>query len=1069
MGEKDERRGFMYIADLHIHSKYSRATSADCDAPHLDLWARRKGIGLVGTGDFTHPVWRASLKECLEPAEEGLYTLKEEYRLPDDTAGVRESPRFVLSGEISSIYKQGGKTRKVHNCILLPSLEAAEELAQRLEAIGNVHSDGRPILGLSSHDLLEITLAVCPEAVFVPAHIWTPHFSLFGAFSGFDTLEECFGELTPHIHAVETGLSSDPPMNWRVSALDGLQLISNSDAHSPQKLGREGTLIDGPLSFAGMARAIQTGEGLAGTLEFFPEEGKYHLDGHRNCGLCLSPEETIALGGVCPVCGKKITIGVEHRVEELADRPRGAARQGAKPFESICPLPEVIAASVGASAAGKRVQAQYMEMLAELGPEFAILREVPLSQIGLAAGPCVEEGIRRLRAGEVERIPGFDGQFGTITLLSPSEIEVLSGQVSLFGASRPGSCKRAATGGAKRPSRSQKGEGTAAVPLVQKGPVLNEQQRQAVEAGEKTVAVVAGPGTGKTGTLVARIAHLIEKKGVRPTEITAVTFTNQAAAELRARLEGRLGGKRTLRGLTVGTFHAICRELLGGAALIGEGEALALCAQIVGEMGLKIAPRKVLEGISRIKGGSDPASAGVPLSLFEEYGRRLQSAGLRDFDDLLLDALALDNAGKRCFHHLLVDEFQDVSDLEYRLVAKWSQGGQLFVIGDPDQSIYGFRGAEGRCFERLRAERPALREIALVKNYRSTPQVLGCALPLIAHNPGGPRRLEATRPDGPAVRLLRAGSEFSQGIALAKEIGRMTGGMDMLAAGNRGREPERLRAFSEMAVLCRTHRQLETVEECLRHDGIPCVIAGREDFLQDERVRGALGFFRSLLEPGDALSAAAGLQLGFGCPADLSAAVAAQLGEAGAWDLPALRAAFGGQSWVDCWLAAAEELLPRAAKEKPRKLLERWVALCPGGGEKAVERLLAMAVFSPTMPAFLETLLLGREGDLKRASGREYASGAVSLMTLHGAKGLEFPVVFLAGFKDRSIPLESGRGPVDREEERRLCYVGMTRAKEELILAGWGDPSPFEKELPAGACQIEAVGEAPAAKQMTLF
>ncbi len=1038
----------MYIADLHIHSKYSRATSADCDAPHLDLWARRKGIGLVGTGDFTHPLWRASLKECLEPAEEGLYTLKAEYRLPDDTAGMAEPPRFVLSGEISSIYKQGGKTRKVHNCILLPSLEAAEELAQRLEAIGNVHSDGRPILGLSSHDLLEIALTVCPEAVFVPAHIWTPHFSLFGAFSGFDTLEECFGELTPHIRAVETGLSSDPPMNWRVSALDGLQLISNSDAHSPQKLGREGTLIDGPLSFAGMARAIQTGEGLAGTLEFFPEEGKYHLDGHRNCGLSLSPEETIALGGVCPVCGKKITIGVEHRVEELADRPRGASRPGAKPFESICPLPEVIAASVGASAAGKRVQAQYMEMLAELGPEFAILREVPLSQIGLAAGPCVEEGIRRLRAGEVERVPGFDGQFGKITLLSPSEIEVLSGQVSLFGASRPGNRKKGAARGAKGPAGPGK-KAVAAAPSVQEGPILNEEQRQAVMAEEPAVAVIAGPGTGKTGTLVARIAHLIEERGVRPTEITAVTFTNQAAAELRARLEGRLGGKRALRGLTVGTFHAICRELLGGAALIGEGEALALAAQIAGEMGLQIAPRKVLEGVSRIKAGGDPAGAGVPLSLFEEYGRRLRAAGLRDFDDLLLDALALDTAGKRCFRHLLVDEFQDVSDLEYRLVARWSQGGTLFVIGDPDQSIYGFRGAEGRCFERLRAERPALREIALVKNYRSTPQVLGCALPLIAHNPGGARRLEATCPDGPAVRLLRAGSEFSQGIALAKEIGRMTGGMDMLAAGNRGREPERLRAFSEMAVLCRTHRQLETVEECLRHDGIPCVIAGREDFLQAERVRGALGFFRSLLEPGDPL--------------------AAQLAEVGAWDLPALEAAFGGQSWVDCWLAAAGELLPRAAKEKPRKLLERWVALCPGGGEKAVERLLAMAIFSPTMPAFLETLLLGREGDIKRASGREYASGAVSLMTLHGAKGLEFPVVFLAGFKDRSIPLESGRGPVDREEERRLCYVGMTRAKEELILAGWGDPSPFERELPAGACQVQTVGETPAAKQLTLF
>ena len=285
----------MFYADLHIHSRYSRATSRDCDLPHLDLWARKKGIALVGTGDFTHPAWRQELQEQLLPAEEGLYRLKEAYRLPWDSAWPQGEPRFLVTGEISSIYKQGGKTRKVHNVLLLPSLEAAEKLARRLERIGNLQADGRPILGLSSHDLLALTLETCPQAVFLPAHIWTPHFSLFGAFSGFDSLEECFGDLAPYVRAVETGLSSDPPMNGRVPQLDALQLVSHSDAHSPQKLGREADVLETELSYPAVKRALETGEGLWGTVEFFPQEGKYHWDGHRNCGVCLSPREAKAL------------------------------------------------------------------------------------------------------------------------------------------------------------------------------------------------------------------------------------------------------------------------------------------------------------------------------------------------------------------------------------------------------------------------------------------------------------------------------------------------------------------------------------------------------------------------------------------------------------------------------------------------------------------------------------------------------------------------------------------------------------------------------------------------------
>lgn len=404
------------IADLHIHSRFSMATSKEGTPENMDFWARKKGISLIGTGDFTHPVWREELKERLVSEGNGLYRLRDAYVKEESRKFPGEGTRFVVSGEISSIYKKNGKTRKVHNVILLPSLEAADAMAQRLEKIGNIHSDGRPILGLDSHDLLEMMLDVCPEGILIPAHIWTPHFSVLGAKSGFDSVEECFEELAPYIHALETGLSSDPAMNWRISKLDRYQLVSNSDAHSPSKLGREANLLDIDCSYERLYRAIQTGEGLEGTVEFFPEEGKYHFDGHRKCGVSLSPVEAERLGGICPVCGKKLTMGVDHRVEQLADRAEGFVKKDGKKYESLVPLPEVISACMGYSTASKKVQGCFEQMIQTLGTEFDILRNVPSEDIKSCAGERIAEGIENVRTGNVKRIPGYDGEYGKIEL-----------------------------------------------------------------------------------------------------------------------------------------------------------------------------------------------------------------------------------------------------------------------------------------------------------------------------------------------------------------------------------------------------------------------------------------------------------------------------------------------------------------------------------------------------------------------------------------------------------------------------------------------------------------------------
>ena len=885
---------------------------------------------------------------------------------------------------------------------------------------------------------------------------------MFGAFSGFDTMEECFDDLTPHIHAVETGLSSDPPMNWRVSALDGLTLVSNSDAHSPGKLGREANLIEGAREYPSLMRAIRTGEGFAGTIEFFPEEGKYHLVGHRNCGVCLTPAETAARGGLCPVCGKKLTIGVEHRVEELADRPAGFRPADAKPFESLAPLPEAIAASTGVSPAAKKTVQLYEKMLAELGDEFTILRQTPIADIGAVAGPCVAEGIRRLRAGEVQRRAGFDGEYGTISLLTPTEIEQFSGQLSLFGAvasvAKPVKKHMLA-----KPSAAPQPEAPAPA-----GDMLNPAQQAAVEAEEPAVAVVAGPGTGKTKTLVARIAHLIERRGVKPDEITAVTFTNQAAAEMRERLEQRLGGKRAVRGMTIGTFHAICLHLLGDVLLIAQSEAMTIAGDVLRENGAKGSARGLLQAVSRVKNGASCVGAGLDESLYADYCARLKALGALDFDDLLTEALRLDTAGRKQFRYLLVDEFQDVGDTQYDLVRAWSAGGSLFVIGDPDQSIYGFRGASGRCFARLGEDVPGLRTIRLVENYRSAPAVLAAALPVIAHNGGEARVLHANRPDGPQVRLVQAADDFAEAVFVAKEVGRIAGGVDMLEAQALGQE-RTVRPFSDIAVLARTHRQLELIEKCLRHDDIPCLITGREDFLDDDGVRGVLAFFRSLIDPRDAAAVGTALRLLWDCPMDLIQKAQAACAEMAVFDPEALRELSTDCGYLSAWLRRAEAWLPLVRREKPYRLIEQWESAY--GASEALARLRGMAVFHKDFPSLWKTLALGEEDDLRRAAGKGWESGAVRLMTLHGAKGLEFPAVILAGVKQGALPLESSARPADLEEERRLFYVGMTRAREELILTTTREPSCFVDELPDSVSrEKDARRKAPpAAEQLSLF
>lgn len=391
-------------------------------------WAQLKGVSVIGTGDFTHPAWFKELNEKLESMGNGLYTLKNDFLLHTVPDSCRADVFFLLTAEISCIYSKNGKTRKIHSIITVPDFADASRINSALSEIGNLKSDGRPILGLDAKELLKIVKDASPDAMLIPAHAWTPHFSVFGAVSGFDSLEECFEELTPDIFAIETGLSSDPPMNWRLSALDRITLVSNSDAHSPAKIGREANMFDAEMSYTSITNAIKTGKGFAGTLEFFPEEGKYHYDGHRVCGISLTPKETIRHNYLCPLCGKKLTVGVLHRVEKLAERDDGYKPEAAPGFHSIIPFPEIIAEVSRVGVNSKTVANAYINLLGKVGNEFKILLDAPLNEIESNSSSLLRNAISKMRSGNIHIVPGYDGVFGKIRIFKEAEREEIREQ-----------------------------------------------------------------------------------------------------------------------------------------------------------------------------------------------------------------------------------------------------------------------------------------------------------------------------------------------------------------------------------------------------------------------------------------------------------------------------------------------------------------------------------------------------------------------------------------------------------------------------------------------------------------
>ncbi len=736
-----------YIADLHLHSHYSRATSKDLNLETLYQWARIKGINIVGTGDFTHPLWFKELKEKLEPDGTGLFRLKNPPK--EDVPGFTCADidvRFCLTSEISSIYKHGDKVRKNHNCVYAPDFETVARINAKLGQIGNLSADGRPILGLPSRNLLEIVLETSDDAHLIPAHIWTPWFSMFGSRSGYNSVQECFSDLSAHIFALETGLSSDPEMNWRLSMLDKYTLVSNSDAHSPQKLGREANLFDTERSYYALFDALKTKKGFLGTYEFFPEEGKYHMDGHRKCDVCFEPEESIRHKNLCPKCGQPLTIGVLHRVTELSDRKQPQRPVGAPDFHYIIPLPEILSEIKGVSPSSKAVNQTFRQVISSFGNEFTLLKQAPVEDIKQKAGTVVAEAIKRMREQEVNPQGGYDGEYGVIKIFKEGELAQLAGQMFFFDTVDKTT---------KRKSKDREMEKKAVLVDTEENQpaVLNEEQQAACEA-EGVVLVTAGPGTGKTKTLISWIGHCIQQRNAKPSEVLTVTFTNKAADEMKERLAIVLEDQS--RGITLGTFHSICFTLLQERYENLNKVYDAQSREVI--LGM-LFPEKEEKEIKKLSARleeyfeSNQTESETPLAniaaTYRDFTLQHNGVDLADIIGMVVRLWKTEpewlQACHERYHYIAVDELQDINPLQYEFLKLLAKDKTVFAIGDPDQSIYGFRGSDVQLFFQF-SEDFGAKGITLQKNYRSVCCIVEAASAVIGNNTQRkPLRLVAVR------------------------------------------------------------------------------------------------------------------------------------------------------------------------------------------------------------------------------------------------------------------------------------------------------------------------------------
>lgn len=996
------------ITDFHIHSHFSAATSSNLTPGHLHYWSRLKGIDILGTGDCVHPGWLAELKEKLTDSGNGLFKLRSEYMLQEDRLLPPElstNVNFILTAEISSIYKKNGRVRKVHNLCIFPDFSSVERFQARLEKVGNIRADGRPILGLDSYNLLEMLLESGAGTYMIPAHIWTPWFSVLGSRSGFDSIEECFEDLSTTIVALETGLSSDPPMNRLCGMLDRYRLVSNSDAHSSEKLGREANIFDIEPAYDAIYRSLRDDQGFTGTIEFFPEEGKYHHDGHRKCidnngnPVHWNPLETLRHGSICPVCGKEVTLGVLYRISQLADRRDPSLYKGRQTHYSITQLQDLLAELYGVKSRTQKITNEYLRLIHELGNEFHILLWADLSDIGQCGGEILAQGIHRLREGRVHIQEGYDGEFGRIRVFLDDELNSLKSGSLFQGVAVSEPPVHNTLDFNIREFQDILTEKNVLIEIPEKekpaAQVHDRDQLAAINFGEGPCLLTAGPGSGKTRVLTDRIEYLVNNRSIDPNKILAITFSNRAADEIRNRLNDRTG----LEGINVRTFHALGHSIITefSSRLQITGEYIISDDLEIEEIILSTGVKKrdipaMRRNIEKWKNFNEIENEHLPY--IEAYNKTLHQRNFVDFDDLILLPINLlrDNSDiadeiRSRYRWILVDEFQDISHSQYELLKLLAPPSfsNVMGIGDPDQSIYGFRGGSSKYMDQFRSDY-APETIFLGKSYRCPDTIMNAA----AHVMRRDSRIHG-RENGMRITIIPHATDVAEADWIAETIEKMLGGVRSFSRDSGisdGIADAGISGFSDFAVLCRSSFMFAPIIEAFNNHGIVYQIAGEESLLNIQPYIMAVNHFRKTYS----------CKSGSGDKISIDDRISGFIAD--------------GMPVYDIILAILEnDNTDRIDRERLYYATGRYCS---------------------NYRKFFQDMALRRAVD-----DIDRKAEAVSLMTIHSAKGLEFNTIFIPGCEDGILPFTmfGETGPDNMREEERLFYVGVTRTRNNLCLS----------------------------------
>jgi len=872
------------------------------------------------------------------------------------------------------------------------------------------------------------------DIFFIPAHIWTPWFSALGHKSGFDSLEECFEDLTPHIHAAETGLSSDIPMNYLCSFLDRFNMVSNSDAHSPEKLGRNANIFNTELSYAAVCNALRTGdpEKFSGTIDLFPQEGKYHYDGHRKCGVKWNPLETLQHDGICPHCGKKVVIGVLNRVVQLSDRNTPEERPRQLPYRYVIPLKEVLSEINGVGPNSKTVAREYKQIINILGAELDILLTRSIPDIRKKYNFILAEAIDRMRQRKVFIEEGFDGQYGTIQVFQPGEVKELSAGNALFNyniretktpykSEHIFNFSMAEYQALKRQKQSSAiAENT---PLVKSSrhSALNPEQSQAVEHAEGPALVIAGPGTGKTHTLTYRIRYLIDHQGVDPEHILGITFTNKAAQEMQSRLKVLLDSDHSSTQPTITTFHRlglrILRENLTlsnrtqGFTILAETDKKQILRTELSVPGkeLKKTSAKLTTYKQNLKSADDIRDADF-RHIFKAYQKLNAQTNQYDLDDLiympvklLKKSSELRQKYQQQFQYILIDEYQDINAAQYHLIQLLLPGkiANLYAIGDPNQAIYGFRGADVQYIRQFKADYPQAKIYNLRQSYRCSQQILNTSNRLIKAQTKSRSFLQGVQ-EGVKIKIAPQNTDRSEAEFVARTIEKHMGGMGFFSidsAVTSGYEDAEENKLSDFAVLVRLHQQTKPLVKAFQDHNIPYQLVSNTPFYHQLPFSHLIDLLRLIADPANQI-------------------VKQRVNNHHKITEIAIR-----NMSAQLESHPVDHIIKTVTEEYFPDLIEKHYT--------DFQRLLNMAnEYQTDLPEFIRNLQLNSGLDTYQTQLER-----VPLMTLHAAKGLEFKYVFIVGCEDRLLPYQLYETQItDVEEERRLLYVGLTRAKKYLYL-----------------------------------